>query len=527
MIKNITKVFNITAVLVLGSLAVLSCESDADQLGSQFFQNGAQGNETTFPVIAYNANNNDSIRIRTDNLQTDSATLGAFAEPQFGMQKSAYVTQVRLSSYAPDFGTNPVLDSAVMLIKPSYSADSITTITKEDYIYPEGAVAAKSVVNRYPVKKYGKAKINGKTIFNIKVHEVNEFLFSRAEKFYSNKNVATSNLLGSKVFDGNISSVKLTKDSDNSVLYESDPSIRIHLDSLFFQNNIMKKASSAELADAATFIRYFKGMKISIEENDGYIFKFAPGALALRLYYKKDKTVSGTTTRETATFDLDLGANNVHFNQITFDRSGTPSQLALANVDKINGDPKIFAQGMGGPGIGLRVPKATVDLIKNMYKNEKIGITTAKLRIYTDKSTWENTYKKPESFVVNERIINTDNSYTNLYTFLTDMNTLANSGNYFLVKPYNLNSNPAYYDIGITQTFKNIIEADAANNDIILNVGSYSVDAKGTLIGLQYPDFGAQNFNNRYYTPNRAVFVGSDPTNEQQRAKLILTYGKK
>ena len=35
MIKNITKVFNITAVLVLGSLAVLSCESDADQLGSQ------------------------------------------------------------------------------------------------------------------------------------------------------------------------------------------------------------------------------------------------------------------------------------------------------------------------------------------------------------------------------------------------------------------------------------------------------------------------------------------------------------
>lgn len=182
---------------------------------------------------------------------------------------------------------------------------------------------------------------------------------------------------------------------------------------------------------------------------------------------------------------------------------------------------------MGEPGIGLRVPKATVDLIKNMYKNEKIGITTAKLRIYTDKSTWDNTYKKPESFVVNERIINTDNSYTNLYTFLTDMNTLANSGNYYLVKPYNLNSNPAYYDIGITQTFKNIIEADAANNDIILNVGSYSVDAKGTLIGLQYPDFGAQNFNNRYYTPNRAVFVGSDPTNEQQRAKLILTYGKK
>lgn len=103
MIKNIKKLLNITASLVMGSLILWSCESDADQLGSQFFQDGAQGNQTPYDVIAYNVNNGDSIRVDNSRLQT--ATLGAFSESQFGMQKSAYVSQVRMSSYEPDFGT--------------------------------------------------------------------------------------------------------------------------------------------------------------------------------------------------------------------------------------------------------------------------------------------------------------------------------------------------------------------------------------------------------------------------------------
>ena len=157
MTKNIQKLFNITATLVIGSLILWNCESDADRLGSQFFQNGVQGTETSYPLIAFTVNNGDSLR-------TD-ATLGAFSEPQFGLQKSSYISQVRLAEYAPDFGTNPILDSAVLVIKPQYASDSVTTTTNEDYIYPDGDVASKKVVSTYPVKKYGRTKINGKTIF--------------------------------------------------------------------------------------------------------------------------------------------------------------------------------------------------------------------------------------------------------------------------------------------------------------------------------------------------------------------------
>ncbi len=75
----------------------------------------------------------------------DIIRIGAFSEPVFGGQKVSYFTQVRLSSYNPDFGKNPVVDSVVLTLKPLYetASDSLKTTTTEDYIYPDGNVAAK------------------------------------------------------------------------------------------------------------------------------------------------------------------------------------------------------------------------------------------------------------------------------------------------------------------------------------------------------------------------------------------------
>lgn len=524
MINNIQRLFKITAALVIGSVMLWSCEPDADQLGSQFFQNGAQGTEALFPVVAYNVNNGDSIR--TDAVRLNSAALGAFSEPQFGLQKAAYVTQVRLSSYAPNFGTNPVIDSAVMVIKPVYAADSLTTTTVEDYIYPDGAVAAKKVVVSYPVTKYGKTKLNNRTIFNIKVNEVTEFLGSSADQVRSNKIVTTGEVIGSKVFNGDITSINITKDSDNSTLFERAASLRIPLDSTFFQNKIVNAAAN-NLSDAATFIRYFKGLKISVDENDGYIFNIDPNSIQVNLYYKKDKVDGTTTTRESAIYALDLGSANAHFSQITFNRASTPSAAALASANLQTGDARIFAQGMGGPGIGIRVPSQTVNTIKDLYKNDKAGIISAKIRIYTAKDNWDNSYKKPDNFVVRQRDLTPETGEpVYLNDFLTDMSTLAYTGLYNLVKAYDLDKNPSHYDIGITQTFKDIIEKEAKNNDLVLNVGNYTTDPAGNLLGFQYSALGQQNFNSRSFTPYRAVFVGTDAGNENA-AQLILTYGKK
>lgn len=514
MIKNIQKLFNVSAALVIGSLILWSCESDADQLGSQFFQNGAQGTETSYPIIAFNVNNNDTIRTDAARLQT--ATLGAFAEPQFGSQKSSYVSQVRLSTYNPDFGANPVLDSAVLVITPMFPQDSVTTTTNEDYIFPQGEIPSKKVVNTYPVAKYGKTKIGGRTKFNIDVEEVVDFLGANTAEVFSNKSVQTTTFLGTKEFDGNIRSIKVTKDADNSVIFEREAAFRMNLDKDFFQTKIVNHAASPDLADAASFIRYFKGIRVSVQENDGYLFYFDPNKVTINLYYSKDKDVDGTITRENAVYLMNLGGLNTHFNQIAINRSGTPSEAAIAVQDTIVGSPKIFMQGMGGPGMGLKIPAETIATIKQMYQNDKIGIISAKMRIYTDANSWTNSFQKPSYFTVKEKGLN---------TFLKDMSTLALSGNYSLVKAFDLDKTPSYYDIGITQTLKEIIEKEAQSRQFIINVGSYTTDASGAVVGVNYPTY-SQNFNTRSYTPNRVVLVGTDPNNERS-AKLILTYGKK
>ena len=178
---------------------------------------------------------------------------------------------------------------------------------------------------------------------------------------------------------------------------------------------------------------------------------------------------------------------------------------------------KVYAQGMGGPGIGIKIPETTIATIKDLYNNEKAGIISAKLRFYTDVASWNNNYQKPSYFVVKQKDLN---------TYLEDMNTLAYTGIYNLVKTYDLDKNPAKYEIGITQTLKNIIEKEARSRHFILNVGNYTYDQTGALLGSFYADLGAQNFNTRSYTPHRAVFVGTDSNNDTS-AQLIITYGKK
>ena len=210
--KKIQKLLQITFFAVCGGLLLTNCESDADNLGSQFFQQGAaQDGVVLNDVIAYNVSHNDTIR--TDAAKLDSVVIGAFDVPQMGVQKSAYLTQVRLLSYAPKFGENAVADSAVIVLKPAYSsaADSTKTTTISNYIYPVGNVSSTKVVNTYPLLKYGRTKIGGKTQMTINVNEVTDFMGSTVTKLFSNQNFSTGALLGSKTFYGDINSININE----------------------------------------------------------------------------------------------------------------------------------------------------------------------------------------------------------------------------------------------------------------------------------------------------------------------------
>lgn len=515
MTENIKRILKTSAVFLAGSFLFISCEPEADELGSQFFDDtAAKGVTKSFDVIAYNISNKDTIR--TDATKIASPTLGAFKDSQFGMTRSSYVTQGRLATFNPDFGTSPVIDSVVLEIKPSYPEDSVTTTTDENYIFPEGNVAAKRVVSTHPINLYGDAS----STMTVNVHEVTEFLGSASEAVSSNKEVQVGQLLGSKTFKGTVSGIDVTKDEDNSALFKREPRIRVPLNVAYFQNKILNKAGSIELSDASHFIRYFHGLRLSVPETNGFIMNFSPADTQVLIYYKAKVTSEGTTTDDDRTFAISLGTENARFNQIEFDRTSTPSLAFNGNnaPNAVTGDPLLYAQGMGGANVGIRLSAESIAELRELYKNNKITILSAKVRLYSDQSTWSNTIVKPAGFTA--AYYNAATQKANLASYLKEMEAFAGLGATFnLLKANDLDKNPAYYDLSVTQTLKEIIEKSAENSDISLAVGSYEVSSSsGNLIGPSY--------TTRAYSPHRVVLVGTQ-SGHNHRAQLHIVYATK
>lgn len=529
MIHTIKKAVTVLSMVIFGSALLYNCEPDADTLGEQLFlDDAAQGKEKSLDIIAFNIDNNNSIR--SDAGKLTYAVLGAFNEGQFGLQKASYLTQLRLSTYDPDFGTNAVVDSVVLVMKPTYASDSVTTTTVDDnYTYStttEANISAKKVVNTYPVLKFGKAK----RTFNINVNEVTEFLKGPSDTVVSNQNFAydAAKTLGSKEFKGSISSIAITKDGDGSALFTASvPGIRIPLDKTFFQDKIIAKKDQPELQDASNFIRHIKGLRISVAENDGYLFQFSPNDMELIMYYKYDKTENGVTTKTPATYAFALGAANTHIGQYQYDRAG--SALGTAAVgDRVNGDGKLFAQGMGGPSIGIKFPESTITELKKLYEENKAAIISAKIRLYTDAS-WNNGYAKPTAFTFVQKYISSTAPNATVTNFTDDVLNLAGSNNYTIYKAYDLDKNPAYYDFIVTKSLKDIVEPKSSTETntetknptkyFRIDMGSFQSNSAGTgLAGYQ--------FTTTPYNTSRAVFVGSK-TSDANKATLRVIYGTK
>lgn len=486
--KQMSKIKSILSVFLFGGLMV-SCNSDSDDLGKNLFDgNSVTGNQVSYDLVAYNINNGDVVR--ADSYALQRATLGAFTEGQFGTQKSAYVTQVRLSKYAPDFGTSPIVDSVVLEIKPQYD---VTTKAVTTTNITHGGQAAKQTLTKYEAVKYG----NPAATMNIDVHEIATDLGAVGTEKLSNSTVTTSGVpLGTKAFSGNVYAVSINKTSDNTALLTKEAGLRIQLDKNYFQTKIANKSGATELSNESNFINYFKGLKILVRENDGYLINFAPNEVTMTMYYR-----SGGKSN---TFSFDLGSSNVHFSQISYARSSTFNTV-MASINSTNGDPLLYMQGMGGPGAGIKLNGIGISDLKRLYRDNGAAILSAKVRLYTDTNTWNNSYTKPVSFLVRKQG-ETD--------FITDLKTMLSNSNYSLVKAYSTNSNSSYYDIDITKTIKDIVEREAEAKDLIINVGEY-LTSNGNLL--------SEDYNNNVSSPYRAVFVGTNTANNN-RPKLMVTY---
>ncbi|MBV8326280.1 DUF4270 family protein [Chryseobacterium sp.] len=525
MTHTLKKIFAVLVLAIFGSTILHNCEPDPDSLGEQLFAKDAvDGEETLYNLIAYNISNNDSIRSDASRLVGDQNTsgifstygvLGAFTENEFGGQKASYVTQLRMPDSFDFGGSNVKVDSVVLVMKaPDYITDSVKApgaYDKADFPVGTENVAVSIDKKTYPVRKYG--KIGGSyNSMTVNVNEVTTFMDPNIQALTrSNADISTDKLLGSAVFDGTVSTISITKKSDNSSVFTSSNDFRMRLDKDYFQTKIADKAGQPELQNAANFIRYFRGLRISVNETDKYLFQFSPNDMQMIMYYKYDKTDNGTVTRPQATLNFNLGAGNVHLGQYAYNRSQTFNTV-LAGINTTDGDSRLYVQGMGGPSIGVKIPQETIDKLKALYQDKKAGIVSARIRMYVDTGkTWNNKHS-----------VYTDRKFTLLpVDNSTGVNTISDFTKDFLAGSpiYTVNQDPLYYDFVVTRTIKDIVENAQTNKLLLINLGSF---IKSQSTGGY---FGAK-FSTRAFDMNRAVLIGSDK-NSDNRIQLRVTYGTK
>ncbi|KXH80374.1 hypothetical protein AU378_18305 [Chryseobacterium kwangjuense] len=529
-------------VAVFGSALLYNCEPEADSLGEQLFVDGAaEGNVTSYDLIAYNVNNNDSIRsdagrlisaISGTSTTSSLAVLGAFSEGQFGMQRASFLTQLRMSTDNFDFGKTPKVDSVVFVMKPlvSSAADSIVTRPAKDETLLIGTenVPVSTEIKTYPTSfdfKYGKTKLGtggSHTLMHINVDEITTYLDGNTDAFkYSNITVGTGEALGSGILEGRVTAKTITKKSDNSSVFTSDPGLRIRLNKDFFQTKILDKSGKPELMDAANFTRYFKGIRLSVTDIDGYLLQIPPDNMEIIMYYTNEKNDNGTITRPQSTFKFSLAGTvgNARIGQYEYNRAGSAWETAKGTINTATGDPKLYLQGMGGPSVRVKIPVETIDKLKTLYQNDKAAIVSAKIRIYTDLATWNNKYKRTANNFTLLPLTETT-AGSGIYTpkeFLTDTSIGFN-----WLNSYDLDKNPSYYEFTVTKTVKDIVEKAAdgttkENKPLLLNIGKFILSDNGR-VGYRFTD--------RAFATERGVFVGSDAGNPN-RIQLKITYGIK
>lgn len=476
-----------------GVLSLVACESESDDLGSQFFKN-ATSQEVSYDLVAYNKSHQDTLNVNA--YSSNKVLLGAFSEEHFGLQKTSFVSQLSPSQYKPDFGTNAKVDSVFLEISPEFVADAPKTSVDDSFVYQ--GQEAKKEVKTFSVAKYGKKSMTMK----INVDEVSEDLSAKNSKVNSGTSVALGTHLGSLFFDATAKSIRITKKGTGDELYAQDAKIKIPLDASYFQTKIINQAKNSSFDSFENFSKYFKGVSLSVEGNDGYFFGFLPKNVSIKMYYS-DGT---TSSKKNLVYQFNVDSHCIRFNQNTFKR-GQEFDKVLSNINTTSGDSRLYLQGMGGPSAVVKIPASVIEQIKNVYQNQKGVILSAKIRVYVDQH-WNNEYAKPTDFVI---------GYNGENDFTSDVLAFIGKINKEIVSGYELDKSSSYYDIIVTETLRDIIEKSKMNKDLELNIGSYLKLQGNALVAGQ---------TTNAFAPERIILLGSN-TSDVKKIKLNITYTKK
>lgn len=303
----------LTSILLI--LALFSCKKDPYELGIDLLPPS-----DTLNVLTTDTCTVEAFSVRVDSIRTDGGPLiiGSMQDPVFGKTTASLYTQTLLSSLAPDFGTNPVLDSLILVLYYN------------DYYGDTTAVQ------------------------NIKVWEVSEDI-EPDSSYYSNNRMNTyPTLLADHTF------VPHPTDSVMVDTTRKAAQLRINLSKLtsYLGNKILQAPASA-LASNTAFLDFMKGLYIQASpvSSGGALLNFTLGDETSQLVvYFHD---GNTPANDSLNFPMLINTSTKHFLHIDHNNYLDASQDLKRQVlsrDSAEGAKQLFLQGLAGVKIKLKFP---------------------------------------------------------------------------------------------------------------------------------------------------------------------------
>jgi hypothetical protein len=477
--------------LLIGLFLLSSCK-DANTIGFELD-----------PSLAIKGTLNNTVAVKSITVKDDeTSTVGQSRQPLgyingdpiFGNTEAGLAFAVSLPSNGYSFGSNPTIDSAVLVLPYSRVTDPVTG----------------KIVNEF----YGDTSTS---VYSFRVHQLKDDI-TLQNNFQSNREFAVETpLVGA--FAGKImpnTPVRVTDivvgkpDTSRNIV----PEIRIKLDNSFIQNRILS-LDSVTRARNSRFAAAFKGLRISVDKatssgKGGIILvDFAGTNANLQLYYKKDITNSVSKDTVGVSFPISISSGPVAAN-IKHDYTGTTVETQLSAPNPATPYDVTYLQGLAGLRNKISFPDLTafVNSVKAGNAASRIVINRAELVVNVANGTDALPYTPARKLVLYR------NDIAGNRLNLVDYSTAANTNN-----PKYVGADRAingFYDATnkrylfvLTSYLQNLIDGDTEDYGTFLSVAGFDeatltptiVTAGRSVINTTTPGSGNNAIKlNIYYT---------------------------
>lgn len=526
------------------ALLAFSCENDVNEIGSGIF-NGASSNVYYADVVSYNTNNDS---IRSDEQVLQSGILGVYEEPVFGRVKARFYSQARIGILNPDFGDNPKMDSVILNIPVFYKTGDENITVDTTYVYlPEGQEPSDTATIRIK-RTYKLDSIYGNSDqpITLRIKEVSKYMQSQDSIHYSNPALAScqgcDNINNIETFPEVLGTQQITKEIvtvQTKKLNDPETELpavvyKIKLDKDYFEQKFIGNEGSGGMGDQASFIRnFFRGIEISVQEDQGFLFNFQPNSTSfnLAMYYNYDKTneegevenKSGVLPLFFNTYWSSSPGYNVQVNQ--FEHTNRSSQFvnAYTNPNTVEGDSRLYLSGMDGTKTIIKINQDELNEIRHHVENDGWAIVGAELNFSVDDSyglkkppylyAWNN---YTEDGKVKNKNFKDITSFYNRYPTFVQFNPM-----------YNYKDDDKKYTIRITDYIKEIVEKGIVYEDakIVLSLGNFLMIPTSSYSEILNP--GNPFYSDRAFNPNRVVLHGNNSEQSDKKLRLKIYYTKK